>query len=163
MIGLYYVHISYLIKQVRIESQKGQEQPFYWGAVLVQDDPVFNMEQLHQLASSELSGKNVHVMNINNVGGGAKAERIDEHMSSTQWCCRMKKRENQQSLAHPMVLWDEEVRKLDKIQQDGVDDDFDNVDDVGVDAKGACDKVLGYRGVFDIPKSKYPGASHALA
>ena len=59
-----------------------------------------------------------------------------------------------------MVLWDEEVRKLDKNWRGSVDDDFDGVDDVGVDAEGTCDNVgVGSQGVFDILRSRYPRAS----
>ena len=40
--------------------------------------------------------------------------------------------------------WIKEVRKLEKKWQDSVNTNFDSVDDAGVDAKDACDWVLGY-------------------
>ncbi len=59
-----------------------------------------------------------------------------------------------------MVLWDEEVRKLDKNWRGSVDNDFDSVDDVRVDAEGTCDNVgVGSQGVSDILRSWYPRAS----
>ncbi len=52
------------------------------------------------------------------------------------------------------------MRKLDKNWQGSVDDDFDSVDNVGVDAEGTCDNVgVGSQGVFDILRSQYPRAS----